>query len=40
MLIIPLPSGGEAETGKGPVDLPPAERVQMIFCTLGENKVG
>ena len=38
----PLPrnGGGEAETGKGPVDLFPAERAQMIFLRPGGNSKG
>ena len=36
--ITPSPlAGGEAETGKGPVDLFPAERVQMILLRPGGN---
>ena len=33
-------AGGEAETGKGPVDLFPAERVRMKFAHPGQEKMG
>ena len=36
----PLPPGGEAETGKGPVDLFSAERAQTILLRPGGNSRG
>jgi hypothetical protein len=33
-----LPPGGEAEIGKGPVDLSPAERAQMILLRPGRKQ--
>lgn len=34
----PLPLRGEAETGKGPVDLFPAERAHMILVRTGREQ--
>ena len=33
-------AGGEAETGKGPVDLSPAERAHVIFVRPGREQGG
>ena len=33
----PLPQGGEADLGKGPVDLFPAERVHTVLVHPGRN---
>ena len=35
---LPLPPGGEVETGKGPVDLFPTERAQKNRLRPGGNK--
>ena len=40
ILITPLPSGGEVETGKGPVDLFPTKRVHLILVHPGREQVG
>ena len=39
MFFLPLPlAGGEAETDKGPADLCPAERAQVVFLCPGGNR--